>query len=168
LACTFSCISWEATATLITGLAAVIAAGWIGNKQNKILKKQTAISKQMSLLEEHKIKIDLFDRRMAIYVASREWLEAWKLDQNTPNESAQLAFVKAKDEVGFLFDEKLKHHLDSWWSEAEARRQAIEGAANGIQPENQFEQIDGSKAAMEEALESLPTVFKPYLNIAKL
>lgn len=56
-------MTWEAAA----GFSAVVAASVVGLRQSGILKRQVR-------LEQQKTQTDVFDRRMAVYDATREWL----------------------------------------------------------------------------------------------
>jgi hypothetical protein len=94
---TFTWITWEAAATLITGFLAVGAALMVGLRQSKIARKQadiqedqaaiqreqTRIQEELRRLEELKLRTELFERRVAVYDATREWI-GWIVAYATP------------------------------------------------------------------------------------
>lgn len=139
MACEFTCISWEAAATLITGLGAVVAAGAVGWRQTEIMKEQAKIQRDQLLiedagrkLEELKIKTDLFDRRMAVYQVANEWLFAWYLHGKVSTDQ-ELRMLQAKDQSEFLFRREVWSAMVEWIANARQITQAAE-ADPTIQP----------------------------------
>lgn len=74
-------LPWEAAATVVAGIAAVIGAVTVGLRQVQISERQVGISERQVDVQEHlgeiealKVRADLFDRRIVIYRAVNEWL----------------------------------------------------------------------------------------------
>lgn len=99
----FDYLSWEAFATLLTGLVAIAAAYLVGLRQAKILERQAEI-------EAIKVRVELFDRRMKIVE-----LHA-KLASLHYNFDTRLPFVRdfidLRGSVGFLFDQQVAQLFD--------------------------------------------------------
>lgn len=110
----FAPISWEAGATFTTGVLAVLAAYIVGRRQNKILKKQTKIAAEMRKLEGLKTKTELFDRRLAVYVATRNWLDEFLRHAERPKNEVAANFVRAIEEAQFLYGDEMFQRLDRW------------------------------------------------------
>lgn len=103
--CSFS---WEAFATLVTGILAVGAAVWIGQKQIKITNRQVA-------LERLKMRSDLFDRRVEIYGAVRDWFQNFIANGGAENPEMQRRFREAIYMSEFLFRSEVTIRLREWY-----------------------------------------------------
>lgn len=127
-------MTWEAAA----GFSAVLAAGVVGwrqmaiqGEQARIQRDQTRIQKQALDLEHLKVRAELFDRRMVVYEATREWLDFIAIHGRTPLsldmdqiESAEQRthevgissrFLAARDQSRFLFSETVWQALCDLW-----------------------------------------------------
>jgi len=71
----WTAFTWEAFATLATGLAAVIAAFVVGLRQAAISQRQALILDRQVALAETALRGELYDRRIAIYDAVAESIE---------------------------------------------------------------------------------------------
>ena len=111
----WSDFSWEAFATLATGLAAVIAAWNLGRKQIEIQKAQVD-------LQRLTLRSELFDRRYKLYEATRIFLFniykckgdeqlSWTADW-TQN------FLRALQESRILFSSGVFLGMDEIWRNA--------------------------------------------------
>lgn len=112
-------MSWEAFATLVTGLAAVAAAAYVGLRQAKIQQRQVEIQeaqtaiqdRQAAILESQlgvenlRIRHDLFDERMRVYEAFRVWLSDILVSGKVPppGSALELGMADALDRSRFLF-----------------------------------------------------------------
>jgi hypothetical protein len=99
--------SWEAFATLVTGVSAVAGAVWVANGQMKIQKKQTNIQAQA-------LRSDLFERRYRVFDETEKLLRE-VINTGSPNHDASQPFRAAKGEAHFLFDESVVSGLDEIW-----------------------------------------------------
>lgn len=127
-------MTWEAAA----GFSAVVAAGVVGLRQMAILTEQAAIQrdqagiqKQALDLEHLKVRTELFDRRMVVYEAAREWIDFVAMHGRAPlslaqdqilsedqrNEEVAIAsrFLAARDQSRFLFSPAVFKALCELW-----------------------------------------------------
>jgi hypothetical protein len=100
----WSGFSWEAFSTLVTGLAAVAAATFVGRRQTGIAAKQTTILDRQVALEELKLRSELFDRRFAIYEATHAFISEASFGDNEVTRQTYDRFKRATDQSIFLFD----------------------------------------------------------------
>jgi hypothetical protein len=107
--------SWEAFSTLVTGLAAVLAAWSIGKRQVGIAEKQADILKRQVLLDEFKLRTDLFERRFAVYDATRNYLSLLLRDADRPDQEPMVRFLLGMDQARFLFKDEVHARLDDLW-----------------------------------------------------
>lgn len=98
--CSFT---WQAFATLITGFAAVGGATFVGVRQHGLAKEQARIADRQATtattaahVAKLKLRADLFEKRMEVYLAVQEYLRAAlstnqdKIWDATPNLNRQL------------------------------------------------------------------------------
>jgi len=100
--------TWDAFATLITGLSAVGGAVAVGMRQMRILHQQTAI-------QEQQLRSELFDRRYRVFERAEGFLLDVFASGDRPSREAQLEFRTAMGEARFLFDQKVWAGLDEIW-----------------------------------------------------
>lgn len=103
--------SWEAFATLATGLAAVAGATWVARGQMKIQKKQTEI-------QAATLRSDLFDRRFEVYTATAEFLVAMIRGSRTLPPAETEKFLEAASKSRFLFQPEVYEALDEIYLKA--------------------------------------------------
>lgn len=129
---TLDYLSWEAFATLLTGVLAVGAAIYVGTKQTQIQTKQVLIQNRLADLEEFKLREALFEARYAVYNASRKWLVATLKYGRPPYPTKDLEeaqrelehkladeFLDALDRSRFLFPPGVRETLFKMWSAGE-------------------------------------------------
>lgn len=105
--------SWEAFATILTGLGALIAALVIGLRQVEIQRTQTQIQLRQTKLAELALRKDLFEKRHAIYLATYHLLRA--ATRTTPKKEVDQIFhdfAVAKDQAKFLFHQGVAERLE--------------------------------------------------------
>ena len=103
--------TWEAFATLVTGLLAVGGASLIGFGQMKIQEKQVD-------LQDLALRSDLFERRYSVYERVREFVVEICQTADSPEWETQQNFFVAKGEAKFLFDDKVVEGVDEIWKRA--------------------------------------------------
>jgi hypothetical protein len=111
----WSAFSWEAFATLATGLAAVIAASIIGWRQTGIQTRQTEILEQQALAQSLALKVELFDRRYSVYDMVKEHLGSMLNDGRIPNDETTRNFHIAMGEAKLLFSDEVSSGLSEIW-----------------------------------------------------
>lgn len=112
----WSAFSWEAFATLATGLAAVAGAIVIGLKQVRITGRQTAILNQQAELEKKRLAHDLYDRRYKVFETTALMLHGMLGGIDPVQKKVQNDFLVALVESRFLFEPAVASALDEIWS----------------------------------------------------
>lgn len=116
--------TWEAFVTLLTGLAAVVAAVIVGLRQAAIQREQVAVAaRQTKILDrqtalaELTLRHDLFEKRHDVYRVTKNLLI--KAIQNggwvSYNDSIRSDFLIAMDKATFLFRPSVKDDLQEIW-----------------------------------------------------
>ena len=129
--CSFS---WEAFATLATGLTAVGAAVYIGRKQTEIQKKQADIQLQA-------IRADLFERRLENYETVRDLINSLLRNADEIDSGLEQRFFIAQREAQFLFNQKVNDGLSEIWN--------LCGELNAVALELRQNQISQGHAGVE-------------------
>ena len=110
--CSFT---WEAFATLATGLAAVCAAWWIGRKQTKIQIAQVDVQRMT-------LRAELFDRRYEVYEFTRIFLNkintVYQDDIVDLREDWVRNFLSAMQKSKIIFSRAVFDGLDQIWRKA--------------------------------------------------
>ena len=178
--------TWEAFATLATGLAAVAGAVWVGSRQmniayaqTRISLKQTAILDRQNRLEESKLRAELFDRRMLVYEATADFLINLR---DIRGQSAGVAerlqtFSQKMRESEFLFAPKVHRGLVEIWeagNQLRADRETLaltvlslkEGEDWAAQPQL-VKRIEDAQSWSRWRLDTLAHLFRDDLQILK-
>lgn len=116
--------TWEAFATLVTGIGALVAAVIVGLRQVAIQREQVAVAaRQTNILDrqtalaEITLRNELFEKRHSVYAATNDLLVkaiqngGW-VDYNDP---IQNPFLVAKDKAKFLFRPSVSVDLQEIW-----------------------------------------------------
>ena len=98
---------------MATGFAAVGAAAWVGRNQMSISQKQTEILARQVRLQELTLRSDLFEKRYAVYVATREYLSKIMAVDGPPGEEIETRFLLSLDQAKFLFRSEVHDRLDA-------------------------------------------------------
>lgn len=109
--------TWEAFATLITGLSAVIGAIFIGFRQVEIQRHQTEIQLRQTRLQEAELRADLFDRRYRVFERAEKFLAEILRRGDDPSPETQAEFSVATGEARFLFGPDVTDGLDEIWTQ---------------------------------------------------
>jgi hypothetical protein len=107
---------WEAFATLVTGLAAVLAAFVVGWRQGSIQKVQAEIQERQTELQETELRSDLFDRRYRVFERAERFLTEIIRNANDPETETQQEYIIAVGESRFLFHQDVRDGLDQIWA----------------------------------------------------
>lgn len=111
----WSAFTWEAFATLFTGLMAVSAAYQVGIHQLAIMAKQTDIAGRQVELETLKLRSDLFDRRVLVYESTHRWLADIVRTAATPTGDLRIEYLRAMDKAKFLYRPAVHKRLWELW-----------------------------------------------------
>jgi hypothetical protein len=149
--------TWEAFATLATGLAAVSAAVVVGRKQAEIQMVQAG-------LQSMALKSDLFDRRYSVFERAERFLqEAIRLGSEQPGTAGQ-DFLVAMGESRFLFEPAVELGLrEIWakWCEFQGLKAAMKStfASEGHYGDGNPAKESAALMLFAERLTSLPELF---------
>jgi hypothetical protein len=175
---------WDALATLLAGVAAVIGAVYIGKRQmaisrgqNKILERQADIASrqadilaQQVQLESLKLRSELFERRFKVFEATHAFLIAAYNGEDMTGHQATIDFKRARDEGRFLFDERVSTELEEVHKHGWQYR-ALQGFVNANaeqgrgDPEKDLEAVMEAQMQIGRDITSLPTIFGRHLSI---
>lgn len=114
----WSTFTWEAFATLLTGVLAVGAAVYIGRRQVAISDRQGRILEKQVGLDALKHRSDLFERRFEIYEASARFLGAIVTHAAEPDREIEMRFLSAMNASKFLFAPNVAADLKEIWKES--------------------------------------------------
>lgn len=178
---TWDYMSWEAFAALLTGVLAVGAALVVGlrqvgisTRQTEILSDQALIQDRLVGIEELKLRHALFEDRIEIYDATREFLETIVRNAEVPglaverNEKVRVAqdkirrnFTEAIDRSRFLFRPSVSDALNDLWLTARLINfhQKMQKDVNGRKEHGKH--VDGEHAALTQ-------ISKVYLDLASV
>lgn len=109
--CSFT---WEAFATLFTGVAAVVGATVIGWRQSQIMAKQTAISEKQAEIEKLNHRSEQFDRRMKVYETAVEWLRHFWAHGSAATGDLHNRYIWAIETAKFLFRPEVSAAMENW------------------------------------------------------
>lgn len=104
----FDYVSWEAFATILTGVLAVGAATFVGLRQHQTIRRQADI-------QALALNASLFDRRMVIVAAFGEHANALKWRPEELDEARRNLAEKSR-EAAFLFPAVVMEIIDDAWS----------------------------------------------------
>lgn len=107
---------WGAVATLLTGIAAVCGAIFLGRRQLKISESQTKIAERQAELAHRALRHELFDRRMAVFEGTVAYLGFILREAAPPGDDVLGRFALAKANAAFLFRPNLVEVLNEIWS----------------------------------------------------
>jgi hypothetical protein len=112
----FAYLSWEAFATLFTGLVALGGAIWLGTRQTRIQLAQVKLLEVQSALHDLEVRTALFDRRLEVYSATRDVLNELISTTRFPEQNFP-AFLGAIEIGRLLFSDEVIARLESLRSE---------------------------------------------------
>lgn len=160
----WSAFTWEAFATLATGVMAVGAAVWVG-------RRQLAIWERQNWLAEITLRHDLFERRMEVYDAVRVYLVKIMTEGRiSPELGADTPLLQAMSKSTFLFRPEVGGRLNHIWRQSMdlrlvQRRMEISLMSNGDYSAEDIATEDGLLKWVGEQLSELPDIFGPELRL---
>jgi hypothetical protein len=150
--------SWEAFATLVTGLAAVAAAFCIGRKQIEITKQQVDI-------QELAVRSELFDRRYDVFDRTEKFIWSVMREGDFLNDDTARDFVVAKGVSRFLLCQLVSDGLQEIWQQACELNQIQKNMNASYQRDQNFGEGNPDLKLQQnlwfaEKLRTLPTLFE--------
>lgn len=181
----FQDFPWDALSTLLAGVAAVLAAVYVGKRQmeisrgqNTILDRQADIAhrqadilaKQVEL-ESLKLRSDLFDRRFKVFEATEAYLFAAYNSEGLVGNPATRAFKKAREQAQFLFDDRVcealnQMHNHGWQYEALQKFVETRNEQGHGDPVNDLNAVMDAQSQIGRDMSSLAKVFGRHLTIS--
>lgn len=161
-------ISWEAWATFGVGLAAVAGAYRIGIRQIATLERQTDILRAQADQGELQIRVDLYDRRSAVYSTTRDF-GSMIASGNDSSVALKMAFGDALNASRFLFGPELQQWLRKFYAAAvqlDVANTRVKRAALTV-TEEQLEIVAGRYDQFNDLLAELDGKFAPYLGFGE-
>jgi hypothetical protein len=151
--------SWEAFATLTTGIFAVIGASTIGYLQMKILNRQAAIAASQVELEKIKLRSELYDKRAQVYEATREWFDAFFELGHMPLDERNKTYREAIGIAEFLFRPAVAVQLRAWF-DLVAKHLAQERSKH-------FDAAYSTALQIEAASKQVSALFEPEMRLGE-
>jgi hypothetical protein len=158
--------SWEAFATLFTGLAAVGGAICVGLKQVAISRRQTAILERQVKLQAQSLRSDRFDRRYRVFEETQNLiLGVFGPDGDAPSYETSRPFLTAMGEARFLFDESVVIGLEEIRDRLGQLRVLQKTMQNNYQNDGSYgegnpQREEDAKLWFSEKLRLLPELFR--------
>lgn len=171
-------MDWGEFATLFTGIAAVLAAYGVGQRQARILEAQHQLG-------ELSLRSTLFEKRVRVYDATRRWLAyiamhgaipgrvlERRINSEGPPEGSEIErdFLEQLDRARFLFRPAVFAELDRLWKLANKVHYHQRAQRNEREICSQQRHVDAEHDAMTELLNvwssDLASVFGSELNLS--
>ncbi len=121
-------LSWDAVATIVTGVLAVGAAVFVGLRQLRLMSEQTAIAARQVDLETLKLRSELFDRRMKVYDTTVKWLRHFWANGHAPADALREDYIWAIETAKFLFRPAVAQQMTHWLRQASQHDRLLWGA----------------------------------------
>ena len=170
---TLCTIDWQAVATAVTGVLAVGAAVYVGRRQTKIADRQTKILDRQSAIEGQKLKADLFERRLATFEATADFITRFQDYGRDQHAEGRVVFFQKLRESQFLFGPSVHDSLMTILDRAQGVWMAQDVMRSDHAHDfprdaaNSQKALDGSIWLLNR-LETLAEVFAPYLRLDDL
>ncbi len=164
--------SWEAFATLATGLTAVAAAWWVGQKQTAISRRQTEILARQVDLDNSRLRSELFDKRFEVYQDIEGVISEVARQGGPPDWEHQRRYLAAMHRSKFLFRAEVVDALGVIWKTccagfANYSEKTASYAQTGVYGQDHIEKDYQFKIWISEILGSLPEVFGDELKLGQ-
>ena len=159
--------TWEAFATLLTGVSAVGGAVWVGIRQSGISYRQTQILDRQVRLEELTLKNALFDRRYSYFQLFATYAQGIKNGAELPK-GLEDEFVTKSREAKFLFPSDLvtlveKVHGLAFELQTTERELLVGKPESRLSAEERRRVLRGE---LTEAVEKFQKIAEPHLHLA--
>lgn len=162
-------IAWDAWATLAAGSAAVVGAYRIGLRQIATAERQTEIANRQVDQQRLQIRADLYDRRVAVYSAIREYAYRASTGNVVPSD-VQRSFFEALNGSRFLFGAELQGWVQELHTVAVRLQVANERITrtHGAVTDEMLTAVEQRHDQLNAILSELDTRFAAYLGFEEL
>ena len=168
--------TWEAFATLVTGLAAVIGAVWIGlrqvaitRRQTKIADRQTSILAYQAEIADLAVRSDLFERRFEVYDRIDRFLTEASTGKFVREVLFDASLLSAQRTAKLIFPPQVYDGINELWQKAyelsRANRTADDNYPDGILPDELISTIGNLVNWLAHRQDTLPELFGNELRI---
>lgn len=155
------------TATVIAAVAAVVVTWRLGKAQLRIAENQAATARQQVELATIRLQHDLFDRRFAVYDATRTIIRT-VIQHSHANEQQIVDFAMKTRDAKFLLDDEISTYLEDFANKAWdiLTLESELGATNDL---NKKEENTRRQRALKDWIrdqhQTLADKFIPYLKL---
>lgn len=170
----WSAFTWEAFATLTTGMLAVGGATYVGIKQTRISKRQNEILDRQTRLAEAEHRADLFERRLQTFEATADFvIHINEFPDSDPKHKVRMNLFAAKlRESQFLFKPHVFQALQEIWEKGNEfradRAASMSNHKDGIRSEPDLERrLLEQPNWMFNRLDTLADVFRDDLDLGQ-
>jgi len=162
-------IAWDAWATLAAGSAAVVGAYRIGLRQIATAERQSEIANRQVEQQRLQLRAELYDRRVAVYSAIREYGFRASTGNPVPAE-IQRSFYEALNGSRFLFGAELQAWVQELHSVAVRLQVAMERLTRANSPitDKMIDAVEERQDELSAILKELDSRFAAYLGFEEL
>jgi hypothetical protein len=158
--------SWEAFAALVTGIAAVGGAIYIGKRQTKIAERQTEILNRQTLLSEQELRIQLLEKRAACVAAMRELVGEWNRRSRLSKEDIN-KFRRLSWDAQLLYPPEIAKKIDqafsgTFWSKHYGEQ--ANNLAKAGQSDRAMKHLEMSFEEEDKAMEVMPDLINDLVE----
>ena len=143
----WSAFTWEAFATLFTGLAAVVGAVYIGHRQLRI--------------SELTVRTELFDKRFEYYKLFEKYLSAVRSTEGEISLELQNEFLAESRKAELIFPTKITPEIDEIWNKGFEYKDLQEDLASQDSAKS-----DAARGRRKEIRADLDAAYKRFQEIA--
>jgi len=166
---------FAAPAATITAAAATFTAAIVATRITlKFSRIQAEIARQQANTASDRLRLDLFQKRYAIYQAAQELIKL--LEDKIPSRTLQINEVTEKliilDEAAFYFPRDIQEYLNTLGEEcqnwvSQHRQRDADGPGSPSWHSSSREMIDTLRR-MNERRRSMPKIFEPVMGFSHL
>lgn len=164
--------SWEAFATLLTGMVAVFAAWSVGRRQVAIAKQQTEILSRQTEIQHLTLRHELFDRRYEVYESTANFLSDILRSGARAETQLENEFKFAMGKSRLLFSPSVHENLREiykrvWELYTATDHSNLEAKRDGFHNEENLQRKGDHFQWLSDQLISLPQLFEE-MNLGDL
>jgi hypothetical protein len=120
-------------------------------------------------LEKRKLRLQLFDKRYAVYLAAMEYITTI-MREGKSTAAAQASFLRDSRDRGFLFDKRIHQFLDDVWKQSvslEMHQEIFRDLPVGAERTKHVEAAAAIKTQLPALAERAQELFGAYLKMVE-
>jgi hypothetical protein len=120
-------------------------------------------------LEKRKLRLQLFEKRYAVYLAAMEYITAM-MREGKSSAAAQASFLRDSRDRVFLFDKRIHQFLDDLWKQSidlEMHQEIFRDLPVGSERTNHVEAAAAIKKQLPVLAERAQQLFGDYLKMVE-